>query len=151
MSDTEYIFNFRRVDNFLDNINREGYFDTEDMDGLNKNFRFMVSTDCPDNIDDCLDEFGTLNNKVTLLDIGDNGLVAINYNHGINGNRYISIAQGSFQIDVGDGFTDLKALFLCSADTGYVIAYSIVPKTVRVKNEVVFPVNGVIWDVRTEV
>ena len=27
MSDAEYIFNFRRVDDFLDNINREGYFD----------------------------------------------------------------------------------------------------------------------------
>ena len=40
---------------------------------------------------------------------------------------------------------------LQDTDTGYVIAYSIVPKTVRVKNEVVFPVNGVIWDVRTEV
>ena len=32
MSDAEYIFNFRRVDDFLDNINREGYFDTEDME-----------------------------------------------------------------------------------------------------------------------
>lgn len=151
MSDTEYIFNFKRVETFLDDINREGCFDTQDMDGLNKNFRFVVSTDCPDSISDCLDDFGTLNSKVTTIDIGDNGLVAVNYNHGIGGDRYISISQGSFQIDVGDVTTTLKGLFLCSADTGYVIAYSIVPKTVSVKNEVVFPVNGVIWDVRNEV
>lgn len=151
MSDTEYIFNFKRVDTFLDDINREGCFDTQDMDGLNKNFRFVVSTDCPDSINDCLDDYGTLNSKVTTIDIGDNGLVAINYNHGIGGDRYISISQGSFQIDVGDVNTTLNGLFLCSADTGYVIAYSIVPKTVSVKKEVVFPVNGVIWDVRNEV
>lgn len=150
MSDGEYIFNFKRVDEFLDNINRDGCFDTQDMDGLNKNFRFVVSTNCPDDISNCLDEYGTLNNKVTTLDIGDNGLVAINYNHGLGGDRYISIAQGSFQVDVGDSFTNIKGVFLCSADTGYVIAYSINPKTVLVKNEVVFPVNGVIWDVRSE-
>lgn len=150
MSDGEYIFNFKRVDEFLDNINRDGCFDTQDMDGLNKNFRFVVSTNCPDNISNCLDEYGTLNNNVTTLDIGDNGLVAITYNHGLGGDRYISIAQGSFQVDVGDSFTNIKGVFLCSADTGYVIAYSINPKTVLVKNEVVFPVNGVIWDVRSE-
>ena len=65
MSDGEYIFNFKRVDEFLDNINRDGCFDTQDMDGLNKNFRFVVSTNCPDNISNCLDEYGTLNNNVT--------------------------------------------------------------------------------------
>lgn len=151
MSDTEYIFNFKRVDTFFDDINRDGCFDTMDMDGLNKNFRIVVSTSCPDTITDCLDEYGTLNGDVTTIDIGDNGLVALTYSKGLGGDRYISVAQGSFQVDVGDAFTDLKGLFLCSEDTGYVLAYSIVPKTVLVKNEVVFPVNGVIWDVRNEI
>ena len=151
MSDTEYIFNFKKVDTFLDDINRDGCFDTMDMDGLNKNFRFVVSTNCPTNISDCLDDYGTLNNKVTTLDMGDDGLVALTYSKGLGGDRYISVAQGSFQIDVGDAFTNLKGVFLCSEDTGYVLAYSIVPKTVSVKGMVVFPVNGVIWDVRNEV
>lgn len=150
MSDTEFIFNFKRVDDFLDNINREGFFDTEDMDGLNKNFRIIVASDCPDNISDCRDEYGALNNNVTILDVGESGLVAINYSKGIGGDRYINISQGSFQIDVGDSFTNIKGLFLCSVDTGYVLAYSIIPKTVSVKKEVVFPVTGVIWDVRNE-
>lgn len=151
MTDQEYIFNFKRVDTFLDDINRDGCFDTQLMDGLNNNFRFVVASNCPDDINDCLDDFGTLNDKVTTIEIGDDGLVPITYNHGLGSDRYISIAQGSFQIDVGDAPTTIKGLFLCDAESGYVIAYSIISSTVLVQNQVVFPVNGVIWDVRNEI
>ena len=52
---TDTVFEFTRVDSFMDDINREGCFDTNDMDGITPNYRIVLASDCPVNIEDCLD------------------------------------------------------------------------------------------------
>ena len=65
-------FKFRRVDNFLYDMNRKDCFDVADMDGVTNNFKFVLATACPSNIADCLDEDGTLNDNVQILNtLGD--------------------------------------------------------------------------------
>ena len=60
-------FKFIRVDSFFDDINREDCFDTEDMDGITPNYKFVLAESCPQNINDCLDSDGTLDTSVVTL------------------------------------------------------------------------------------
>ena len=148
-----YVFDFRRVDTFMENINRSGKFDIQDMDGIVKNYRFVLSSSCPDNIVDCLDSDGTLNNSVVRIDLmeeGDAECVLL-YNKGINNNATITLGgQSSVNLDVGDGDVLLKAIFLVDDSTGFVIAYSILNRQIPINNEVVLPASGVLWEIRTE-
>lgn len=154
MVDTQsYIFDFTRVDRFMRDINREGCFDTEDMDGLSKNFRFVIATSLKSqNINDCLDLDGTIDTTVATLynASSDEGNVAILYADGVNGDATISIAQGDCVFDIGDLDINMAGIFLVS-DSGYVMAYSILNSPVPVTNQVVLPVNGVIWKITNEV
>ena len=153
MVDTQsYIFDFTRTNRFMRDINREGCFDTEDMDGISKNFRFVIATSCPNNISDCLDEDYTLNlDEVILYNMDSNeGEVSLLCTDGVNGDMTISIAQGDVSFELGDEDILMAALFLVS-ETGYVMAYSILNSPVGVTNQVVLPVNGVIWNIINEV
>lgn len=121
--------NFIRVDKFLDDMNREDCFDTADMDGISKNFKIVLVSDCPSNITDCLDDEGTLNEDVTILNtLGeDDGLVAMQWTHGINGERSMSITSSMVVYNFPDVDVHIKGAFLVSYrnGSGYVIAYCI--------------------------
>ena len=146
-----YVFDFTRVPKFMDDINREDCFDTADMDGVNNNFEFVFATSCPTNIEDCLTNVGTIDtSKVSLYATGT-GLCKLLWSTGVNGNRVMSIANNSVTIDIGDVDVELKAMFLRDARTGYVLAYSINDRAVMVTNQVIFPVDGVLWSYRNEV
>ena len=54
------VIDFIRVDSFLDDINRESCFDTNDMDGVSPNYRILLASDCSNDIDKCIDAEGTL-------------------------------------------------------------------------------------------
>lgn len=148
----DYFFAFTRVDSFLDDINREGKFDTMDMDGVTKNYKMILASACPDNIEDCLDEDGTLNSNVTIIDtLGeDDGLCALSWVKGINGERTISIASSTVGYDLGDNVEDLKAVFLVNLaeGTGYVLAYAINSYSFPVDGDVLLPTDGVVWSIR---
>ena len=152
MSDIQsYIFDFTRVPNFLDDMNREDCFDTADMDGLTANYEFVFATVCPSNIEECLNNDGTINTtNVTLYNLAT-GSTTLLWSKGVNGQRTMSIAQNNVTIDVGDVDVPLKAMFLRDSASGYVLAYSINDKAVTITNEVVFPVNGVLWNFRNEI
>ncbi len=121
--------NFIRVDSFLDDMNREDCFDTADMDGISKNFKVVLASDCPPNITDCLDDEGTLNKDVTILNtLGeDDGLVAMQWTHGINGERSMSITSSMLIYNFPDVDVNVKGAFLVSYrnGSGYVMAYCI--------------------------
>lgn len=154
MVDTQsYVFDFTRVDRFMRDINRDGCFDTEDMDGINNNFRFVMATSCPNNISECLDADGKLNsaNVITYNTSSEEGEVPLLYTDGVNGNAVISIGSSAVDYDLGDDDVNMKAMFLVSNITGYVIAYCILSSPVPVTNQVVMPVNGVVWNIRNEV
>lgn len=155
------IFDFTRVDNFLDDINRPTCFDTLDMDGVTKNYHFVLAEDCPSNIEDCIDEDGTLitdgDNPVRIIESlnDEDGAVALSYQKGINGERAISIADSSISFDLGDSVRYLKAVFLVSGGlseetegTGYVLAYAINNTGIECKDTIILPVDGVVWSIR---
>ncbi|MBP5421662.1 MAG: hypothetical protein J6Y78_04370 [Paludibacteraceae bacterium] len=145
-------FDLIRVDSFMDDINREDCFDTRDMDGITPNYKFVLASDCPANINDCIDEDGTLTDAVTLIDTAgvDDGFCSMMWTKGINGERTMSVADSTVSYDFGENTVDLKAVFLINiADgTGYVIAYSIQDKPVQLDGSLIMPCDGVVWSFR---
>ena len=151
MVEKSIIFDFIRTPNFIDNINRTGCFDVNDMDGTTKNYEFVLASSCEENIEDNLDSDGCLNSNVTTINIGTSGEVALNYSTSLNNNRIISMGSSNVTVDVGDNDYYLKGLFLQDKTTGYVLAYCILARTVPITNEIVFPASGVVWTIRNEV
>lgn len=153
-------FKFIRVDSFLDDINREDCFDTEDMDGVSPNFRFVLASECPSDINDCIDEDGTLINPynpetdkgVTLLDTDgyDDGFCSLLWSKGVNGERSMSIADSTVSFDLGENYEQIKGIFLVNIanGTGYVIAYCILDKILEKNGVLILPCNGMIWSIR---
>lgn len=149
---SEYVFDFTRVDSFLDNINREGCFDTQDMDGLTPNYRVVLASDCPNDIEKCLDDDGTLNTaKVDIIQTDtEDGQCALLWSKGINGERSISIAQSTVVYDLGDRNEELKAGFLVNTveGSGYVLAYAINSYTFPIDGEIILPIDGMLWSIK---
>lgn len=146
-------FKFSRVDNFLDDMNREDCFDTRDMDGLTPNYRFVLASECPQNIEECIDEDGTLrDDKVTLVDTvgAEDGFCSLLWGKGVNGERSISIADSTVSYDLGEDDVNVRGIFLINiADgTGYVLAYCILDKTLQFDGTLILPVDGLVWSMR---
>lgn len=150
---SEYIFDFTRVDTFLDDINREGCFDTQDMDGLTPNYRMVLVSDCPNDVEKCIDDDGTLDTEACTLVEGMNsedGECALLWSKGINGERTISIAQSTVNYDLGDRNDELKAVFLVNTveGSGYVLAYAINSYSFPIDGEIILPCDGMLWSIR---
>ena len=143
------LFDLIRVDSFIDDINREDCFDTKDMDGITPNYKFVLASDCPNDISECIDEDGTLTDDVVLIDSDgvDDGYCSMLWTKGINGERTMSVADSTVSYSFGEENVSLKAVFLVNvADgTGYVIAYCILDKGVDIDGNLILPVDGVVW------
>lgn len=143
------LFDLMRVDSFMDDINREDCFDTRDMDGISPNYRFVLASDCPNTIEECIDEDGTLNSSVALIESDgvDDGFCSMLWSKGINGERTMSVSDSTVSYSFGENKVDLKAVFLVNiADgTGYVIAYCILDKSIAIDGDLILPVDGVVW------
>ena len=140
----ESAFKFIKVDSFLDDMNRSGCFDTVDMDGVTPNFHMVLVSNCPDNIEDCLDEDGTLVDDGIDYLVPDNdtdGECALLWSKGINAERTLSFGGTSVSFNFDKTGYNLKAIFLVSGGltfetegSGYVIAYAINPKPIQLSN-----------------
>ena len=153
--DSSIIFNFQRTPDFIDNMNQVGCFNVREMDGTTKNYRFELVSDCPETIEDCIYADGTLNrSRVTIIrDLSDEefGRVPLNFAKGVGNNRTISLGASAVTLDGGDVDVNLKGIFLIDENSDYVLAYSILTRTVPISNEVVLPSSGMIWNIRNEV
>mgnify|MGYP007013896251 CR=1 FL=1 len=149
---SDFVFEFTRVDNFLDDVNRDGKFDTLDMDGITPNYRMILASDCPNDIEECIDDDGTLDtDKVTVIQTDSNdGQCALLWSKGINGERTMSIAQSTVVYDFGDRNEELKAVFLVNTveGSGYVLAYAINSYSFPIDGEVILPCDGMIWSIK---
>lgn len=149
---SDYVFEFIRVDDFLDNINREGKFDTLDMDGVTPNYKMVLVSDCPNDINECLDDDGTLNDSVIRVDTYgvDDGLVSLLWSKGLNGERTMSIADSSVTYDLGDATDELKAVFLVNMveGSGYVLAYAINSYSFPIDGEIILPCDGMVFTIK---
>jgi len=149
MVEQSIIFDFTRVENFMDDYNIE--FFVADMDGINKNYEFVIADSSNDNIEDCLNDDGTLNtDEVHTVNIGDDGEVSLIYSKGVRGSRVISLGSSDVVMDVGDENVSMKAMFLRSISTGYVLAYCILARAVPITESVIFPASGLVWTIRNE-
>lgn len=145
-------FRFIRVDSFLDDMNREDCFDTQDMDGISPNYRFVLASECKSDIMDCIDEDGTLNmDNVQLIDTDgeDDGFCSLMYSKGVNGERTISIADSTVSYDLGEERINIKGIFLITVanGTGYVLAYCIFDKYIQEDGVLILPTNGALWSI----
>lgn len=122
-------YEFTIVDSFLDDINREDCFDSQDMNGTDKNFRIVLASECPSTFNQCIDDYGTLNDDVALINTTgvDDGLVSMLWSKGINAERTATVNTTSTMFNFGDDVSQIKAMFLVSYGngSGYVLAYSI--------------------------
>ena len=120
MASNNAYFKFRRVDNFIFDMNRKDCFDVMDMDGVTPNFKFVLATDCPTNIEDCLDEDGTLNDNVELLNTfgEEDGLCPLLFSRGINAESTIAVNSTSVVYELTDDIDYIKGIFLVSYGNG---------------------------------
>ena len=151
---------FMRVDRFLDDINRDGCFDTNDMDGVSMNYRIFLASECAKDFEDCIDSDGTLivpydatrDVGVNLIDtLGeDDGLCAMLWSKGVNGERTMSVATTSVSYDFGDSNVSIKAFFLVNITdgSGYVVAYNILDRTMTEDGVMVCPTDGMVWSMK---
>lgn len=141
-------FNLRRAPNFFKNMNRDNYFDINDMDGKTPNFKLILCSESANEFNDCIDVDGTLldwdeDNQRGVEVINtfgeDDGLIALNYHEGINDEFHISV-NNMVYYDLGEYNLQIKSLFLVSYGngSGYVLAYSINNKPLTIPYEELF-------------
>lgn len=151
---SEYVFEFTRVDDFLDDMNRDGKFDTRDMDGLTPNYRMVLVSDCPDDINECIDEDGTLLDDEIVHRVEtfgtDDGYCRLLWSKGINGERSITLVDSTVVYDLGNNKEELKAVFLVNMveGSGYVLAYAINSYSFPVEDELILPCDGMVWSIK---
>lgn len=150
-------FQFRRVDKFFYNMNRKDCFDLADMNGVDENYKLVLASNCSTNIEDCLDEDGTLkewdsitNTGVEILNtLGErDGLLPLLYTEGINGEGTISMNTTSVTYEMTDEIDYVKGIFLVSYSngSGYVLAYSINNVPLEIQDDaLILNTVGMIW------
>ena len=138
------------VDSFFDNLNREGCFDSQDMDGVSLNYRIVFASSLPpfSSVNDLLDNEGTLVEDVNIINVGDDGLVALSWNKGVNIGRTMACNTSSILVDLGDVNVAIQGVFLVDNATGFVIAYNVQDKSIRInKEQAVFPLTGLVMNI----
>ena len=122
------------------------------FDGVTNNFKIVLAESCPANINDCIDPTDyTLNSSVKTI-VGTNsydGACALIWSKGVNANRTISIANSSITYDLADNTYMLKGAFLCT-NHGKVLAYSINNAPITVSEQVIMPIDGMVWSIYSQ-
>ena len=149
------LFKFIRVDSFLDDMNREDCFDTNDMDGISPNYKIILVSDCANNVEDCLDEDGTLitpyvdgkGANIITTEGEDDGVLSLLWSKGTNGERSISSTNTMVTYDFGVETVQVKGAFLVdiASGSGYVLAYAINVDAVDLDEKLIFPIDGMLW------
>lgn len=147
------LFSFTKVDDFFETMIDDDNITTSLFDGTTKNFKIVLAQACPANISECLNNDGTLNlSAISLIGTyADDGDCALLWNKGVNNNRVISIADSSVVYDLADNTYLLKGAFLVEQIGGKVLAYSINSSAMTVEKQVVIPLDGIVWNIFSQV
>lgn len=153
-----YIFDFTRVDDFIEMSNIAFFYDEmfivtgvdsttkeyiyED-DTVDDNFELLLVEYAPNNIADYLDEYGCLKDEITVNLIED---CALDYYNQGNANATIEL-HDEVEFEIGEEDVQLKAILLRNKSTGYIMGYSINMVSVPVTNRVVFDDDIIFWDI----
>lgn len=157
MAERSFILDFNRVDDFFENFNISFFIsemwevtsvDDEGNYSYGRTgsncYEFIAISDGGDSIDEYLNDDGTLD--TSAVNIIDTVSCALDwYNRG-DGEATIEL-HDSVSIPLEE-VTDLKALLIRDASTGYVMGYSINSSSFSVSNAIVFDDDVVLWDIR---
>ena len=147
-SEQSFILDFTRSPSFFQNFNKE--FDLDCMDGtVDGSFQLIIASYSPDNILDCLDEDGHLNEDVTVgVDEDGNDLIeniGLVWTPDSYGDGTIGLSD-DVTFDIGDINTQIKAVFLINSD-GYVMGYSINTVAFEVTNKIKLEKDTILWSI----
>lgn len=162
MAEQSYLFDFSRVDTFIENMNVAFFIDEmyhvigydrdtqsyeyEEDEEIDDAFQLVIVEYGQDNIEDYIDSDGFLiiDDDDPYIHIEDCSLDY--YNRG-NGQSTIEL-HGNVTFDIGvDVNIPIKAIFLRSKSTNYVMGYSINNRPFTVTNQVVFDDDVIFWDI----
>ena len=162
MAEQSYLFDFSRVDTFIENMNVGFFIDEmyhvlrydvetqsyeyEEDEEIDDAFQLVIVEYGADNIEDYLDSDGYLivDDDDPLVHIED---CSLDYFNRGNGSSTIEL-HGNVSFDIGDDVNiPIKAIFLRSKSTNYVMGYSINNNPFTVTNEVVFDDDVIFWDI----
>lgn len=157
MAEQSYLFDFSRVKSFIENINvgffieemfkvidydeKTGEYKYED-DNIENNFELVIAEVGGNNIEEYIDSDG-------FLTVTENIRVeecALDFYNRDNGSSTIEL-HGTVSFNIGDENVPIKAIFLRSKSTNYVMGYSINNRPFTVTNEVVFDDDVIFWDI----
>lgn len=152
VEEQSYIFDFSRVDSFFDEFNKK--FKLSDMNVPNnngeittnlKNFKLILASHCPENINECLNSNGTLDTSVVTIPDNSTKIIGLDWIKRGYGEGTIEL-HDEVIFNIGAVEQPLKAVFL-TTNTGYVMGYSINPVTINVTNRIVFDDDVIFWDI----
>lgn len=141
MAEQSYIFDFSRVPSFFEHFNIE--FNVADMDGTENYELVWVAFGDGSNIEDYLDDDGTLADTVTVYDSRPCGLDWVKDEFG---DATIEL-HDAVEFHIGDENVPLKAIFLQDTNTKYVMGYCINMVAFTVTNVAVFDEDVIFWDI----
>ena len=129
---------------FIDKFNLS--YSQADFDGTAK-FELVISSDCPDNVGDCINTNGLLKNTVNVDVTGDMKLSVERDGEGdgYTRNIHILLAEGC-EIPLSEDIL-LKGAFLRKKSNGFVIAFMIEETPIRYCENIIFEEGNVLFKI----
>ena len=138
MTETQsYPFDLILVPDFRKKYNLS--FSDDDFDGTNK-WQLVISTICPDNIADCLNNNGLLNSSVNNVANADIALQLVDQDET---NSYVKI-KNNVNITLNDD-VDVKGIFLRKKSNNYVLMAMINQTPMRFCEKIMFEKDNVLF------
>lgn len=139
MTETQsYPFDLILVPNAIKKYNLS--YSDDDFDGTNK-WQLVISTICPDNIEDCLNNNGLLNGSVNNVANGDIGLELVEQDAT---NSYVKI-KNNVTITLNDD-VDVKGIFLRKkSPSNYVLMAMINQTPMRFCEKIMFEKDNILF------
>ena len=106
------------------------------------NWTVLVSSDCPDNVDDCLNSSSELKSGVNTTSLGDIKLELVEYSD--YSSSIIIKENVTFTLDDD---LDVKGVFLKKKSSNFILAYSINLKPMRFCEKIIFEADNVLWNI----
>ena len=144
MTEISFLFDFTRVDTFIEQLNLTYKMSEMDGDENNPNFEMVFCSDSPNNIRDCLTTGGGLNSDVTIAPTSTPNVDAVIDCALKWENDTISLGS-ELTWSIGNSPVPLKAIFIRHKASGYVMGYCIHIAEFTVTNQIVFDEGTAFW------
>lgn len=148
--DNSVFLEFTLVDNFLWNVNKDGYYSLSGMTTDGDDYNFIPVTNCDINGMSNINTNGRLNDNVVLMNKTDAEYPAVKLlAQRINPcGLMVTVASSTNTLSIGEEQQNLKGLFIVHKDTETVVAYCILSESIPVKNYLTIPYEGAVVEIR---